>query len=231
MDCRHALYANVVCHPNLDKMNHIEKIRTEVTTYIDLNSKIGDDEIDFSLTRKYRIERTVHKQTKPQTNYDVTKVHVFDNETEENLFSFFVNWDQLFYSWIIKDNVDYLICAEDIYGGQTIIDLTNRKMESYSPGEDGFIGTDYYLSPNSNILGIAGCYWACPYVLKLYHFDDPMQLPLTEFYEIDLTENLRDTISWVDNEALLFKNETNGQERVVKIGKAHNNSYNTYDLM
>jgi hypothetical protein len=70
-----------------------------------------------------------------------------------------------------------------------------------------------------------GCYWACPYVLKFYKFDSPIQLPLIEFYEIELKESLSDKISWRDNDTIIFKNETSGQERVEKIGTAHNNIF------
>lgn len=200
-------------------MNHIEEIRKEITTYLDLNSKIKDSKSTInSPTKKYRVETSEYKQTKPDTNWEVTKVEIFDHPTGEKLFSFFSNWGTFFHGWATKNNVDYLLCAEDIYGGQTVIDLTNKKIESYSPGEDGFIGTDYYISPNAEVLGVVGCYWACPYVIKFYKFDKPMQLPLTEFYEVELKENLDEKISWADNETIVFKNENGGQERVERIG-------------
>jgi hypothetical protein len=206
-------------------MNCIEEIRKELTAYLDLNSKIKDSEsIVYSPSKKYRVETSEYKQTKPETNYEVTKVEVYEHPTGELLFSFFSNWGTFFYGWATKNSIEYLLCAEDIYGGQTVVDLTNRRIESYSPGEDGFIGTDYYISPNAEILGVAGCYWACPYTIKFFKFDKPMQLPLIEFYEVELKDNLNDKISWVDNETVLFTNEITGQERVEQISIAHNKS-------
>ena len=206
-------------------MNHIEEFRKEIATYLDINSKIKESETTvFSPTKKYRIETAEYNQTQPDTNWEITKVEIFDHATGEKLFSIFSNWGTFFHGWATKGNIDYIMCAEDIYGGQTIIDLTNRIIESFSPGEDGFIGTDYYISPNAEILGVVGCYWACPYVLKFYKFDNPLQLPLMEFYEIELKESLTDKISWRDNDTIIFKNEASGQERVEKIGTAHNKS-------
>jgi hypothetical protein len=209
-------------------MNRIVEIRKEIATYLDLNSKIKDSEATIlSPTEKYRIETAEFKQTKPDTNWEITRVEIFDHATGEKLFSFFSNWGAFFHSWVTKNNVDYLLCAEDIYGGQTIIDLTNKKNDSYSSGEDGFIGTGYYISPNAEVLGVVGCYWACPYVIKFYKFDKPLQLPLPEFHEIELRENLNDKISWADNETIVFKNENSGRERVEKIRTAHNTSHNS----
>jgi hypothetical protein len=99
--------------------------------------------------------------------------------------------------------------------------LTNLKFESYSNGEDGFIATDYYISPDMSKIGLVGCVWGGPYYMKIFKIGNPLDLPWTEFEAIELTINLGDTISWLDNETLEFKNGS--EKKIVKIGPAHNN--------
>lgn len=187
-------------------MNHIEEIRAAIKTYFEPANLIeGTAETTVSPSGNYRLDTSSFYQTKPNCNWSVTKVEIFENKSNKIAFSFFCNDDQFFYSWLNQDNTEYFICAEDIFGGQTIIDLTNRKMESYSPNKDGFIWTDFHLSPDGKYLAAIGCYWACPFVIKLFDFTNPLSLPLTEIKEIKLLDNDEIIISWVDNENLKMK--------------------------
>lgn len=127
---------------------------------------------------------------------------IYDNHTEVTLFEFFSNESKFFYGWLTKKGVTYLICAEDLFGGQTIIDVTNGKMESFSPGEEGFMMTEFYLAPNGNKLAVVGCYWACPYIIKFFDFEKLMKLPLKQLNEIALTDNSEQILGWKDNHTL-----------------------------
>ncbi len=184
-------------------MNHIQKIRNEILHFFDPSRLAeGSQEIYFSPNEKYRLETSNYWQSKEDVNWDVTKVEIFDNHTNEKLFEFFGNDGRFFHDWITKNGIDYLICAEDLFGGQTVIDLTNRQMESFSPDEEGFIWTNFQLSPDGNKLATIGCYWACPYVIKVYDFKTPMELPLLELMELDLVDNSEEILGWIDNEHL-----------------------------
>ncbi|QNM84655.1 hypothetical protein H9W90_10650 [Polaribacter pectinis] len=185
-------------------MNYINVIRKEITDYFDPKSLIkNSEEIHKSPTRNYSIKTVSYIQNKADTNWDVTKVEVFDNKKDERIFEFFSNHGELFFNWFRKESIDYLVCAEDIYGGQTVIDLTNNKMESYSPNEDGFIATEFYLSPNGEKLAIIGCFWACPFIIKIYDFTNPLKLPFQEIKEIDLNNNTIEIEGWLDNERII----------------------------
>ncbi|MBX3252726.1 MAG: hypothetical protein KF862_01195 [Chitinophagaceae bacterium] len=182
-------------------MNYIEKIRAEIKNDFDEQTfKKGDFETFTSPSNKFRLDTTNFWLKEP--NWDLTKVEVYEQASNEKVFDFFVNESRFFHGWLTKNNIDYLICAEDIFGGQTVIDLTNRKMVGYSPNEDGFIWTDFYLSPDGKTLATIGCYWACPYVIKLFDFTDPMTLPLTEIKEIQLLQNNEIITSWLDNDTI-----------------------------
>jgi dipeptidyl aminopeptidase/acylaminoacyl peptidase len=182
-------------------MNYIEKIRAEIKR--DFNGQTfqkGDFETFISPCNKFRLETTNFWLKDP--NRDLTKVEVYDQNSNTKILDFFVNESRFFYGWLTKNNIDYLVCAEDIFGGQTVVDLTNKKIVGFSPNEDGFIWTDFHLSPDGNTLATIGCYWACPYVIKLFDFKNTMNLPLTEINEIRLLENNEIITCWLDGNTI-----------------------------
>ena len=121
-------------------MNQIEKIRDEIKKYFDINQFIeNSQEIFISPNGNFRLETSNYHQAKNDVNWDVTKVEIFDNQSNEKLFEFFSNDGRFFHSWLQTNDIEYLICAEDLFGGQTVINLTNKQMSSYSLDEDGFI--------------------------------------------------------------------------------------------
>lgn len=98
-----------------------------------------------------------------------------------------------------------MVCAEDLFGGQTVIDLTNKKMVNYSPKTEDYIWTNFHLSPNGKILAAIGCILAGPFFMKIFDFRNPMTLPLPELKEIDLIGNDEEIVTWIDNETLQMK--------------------------
>lgn len=199
-------------------LNHIEKIRADVQK--DLNAATftkGDAETSFSPTKNFRLIATNYGSK--ELNLDLTKVELFSEFTGEKLFDFFTNDGQFFFGWLKKKNSEYFICSEDLFGGQTVVDLTNKAIASYSPNIDGFIWTDFHLSPDGKKLATIGCHWACSFVIKVYDFTEPMSLPLKEINEIDLIGNDEIITGWQDNETL----NTKGFERTY--GRTVNGDY------
>jgi hypothetical protein len=196
--------------------NNIDNIRNEIKKYFDpLSIKEDTRDSFFSPDKKYRIETIEYHQNKSEVNWDITNVVVKDNITGEKLFDFFCNYGQFFHGWIEKNDIQYLVCAEDLYGGQTIIDLNNRKMQSYSPGIDGYIWTEFHISPLQDVLATFGCIWAWPYQIRLYDFRNPMNLPLKEIKGIEIEDDM-DFIEWIDN--YKFKGRTvDGINKIVNI--------------
>jgi hypothetical protein len=191
-------------------MNYIEKIRASIQK--DLNEHVftkGDCEESISPSGEFRLTATNYWCK--DTNRDITKIEIYTGD--EKIFSFCINDGRFFYSWLVKENNEWLICAEDIFGGQTLVDLKNRKMAGYSPDEDGFIWTDFHLSPHGNLLATIGCYWACPYVIKLFDFSTPLNLPLKEIKEFELLDNDEIILGWVNNQTLQLKGIQRERER------------------
>ncbi len=145
------------------------------------------------------------------------QLEILNAKTSQQLQLLYTN-DTCFHSWVAKDGVEYLICAEDLCGGQTIVDLTNNKLSSFSLGNpDGFIWTNHYLSPKENLFAVVGCGWGSPHFVAVYKFDNPMDLPLQEVYELKWTgQGVNEFIEWVDNDSfkLQFMDKT---EKTVKI--------------
>ena len=185
--------------------NQIQKLREETKKYFDPDALIAENETpSFSPDRMYRIEWEHYRQNKPNHDWVATRVKVFDNRSSEVLFEFFKDDSHTFHTWMNLNETDYLVCAEILCGGQTVIDLTNRKMASYADGTDGFIWAQFFPSPDSKTLAVVGCFWACPYEIKIYDFSEPMNLPLRELRSIDLIND--ETIDrWLDNKSFVTK--------------------------
>src|SRR5436190_17861690 len=186
-------------------MNYIDKIRSEIQEYVNLEKVLEDgQETVYSPSQKFRVETKSYKQEKPGCNLEATKVDVYRGDSSDLMFSFFVNEGTFFHSWVTKNNVEYLLCAEDLCGGQTVIDLTNKKMSSYTTDDDGLIWIKHLLSPDEKLLAVFGCGWGTAFFITVYHFDDPMQLPLRIAYEPTWTGY--DILEWIDNKQLKVQN-------------------------
>lgn len=145
------------------------------------------------------------------------QLEILNAKTGQQLQLLYSN-DTCFHSWVTKNGIEYLICAEDLCGGQTIIDLTNNKLSSFTLGKpEGFIWTSHYLSPKENLLAVVGCGWGSPYFVVVYKFDNPMNLPLQEVYELEWEgQGVNEFIEWVDNNSfkLQFMDKT---EKIIKV--------------
>ena len=185
-------------------MNHIDTIRaTMIKDFSEKDFQRGDFETFLSPSKRFRLDVTSYLLKDPPL--DLTNIEIFDQTLNEKIFDFFVNESHFFHGWVSANDTEYLLCAEDIFGGQTVIDMTHKKMNSYSPPEDGFIWTDFYVSPDGKTLATIGCYWACPYVIKVFDFSEPLNLPLREIQQIELLDNDEVITGWLDNETLNVK--------------------------
>ena len=109
--------------------NKINNTRKEIQRYFDPRKiKESTRESFLSPEGKYRIETVGYQLKRLDVNWTVAKVVIKNNISGEILFSFFSNFGHFFHEWIMKDNIQYLVCAEDLFGGQTIIDLDNGKL-------------------------------------------------------------------------------------------------------
>jgi len=89
------------------------------------------------------------------------------------------------YTFIRHSNGNkYLVCGED-YQGYTVVNLTLEKTYNYVPKEAekgaGFCWVQHkYFEGENDTLEVEGCYWAFPYEVVTYDFNDPDTLPYKE---------------------------------------------------
>jgi hypothetical protein len=194
-------------------MNYINKIRDNIKAHFNGQTiEKGDFASFISPSKKFRAD-TTNCHTK-NANSVYTLVEIYEQVQNQKILDFFTNEDRFLHGWGIANEIEYLITAEDIYGGQTIVDLTNRKLYGYSPDESGFIMTDFHLSPNGKTLATIGCYWACPFVIKFFDFTNPTKLPLREIKEIELLDNDENIVGWLDEETLQMEGIKREKEKV-----------------
>ena len=72
----------------------------------------------------------------------------------------------------------YLIFRQDLYG-YSVLDIKLGTIMQFFPekslnGSETFIWTGVEYNEITNVLAVSGCYWACPYSLHLFTFDNPM---------------------------------------------------------
>lgn len=118
------------------------------------------------------------------------------------------NFSHFWHSWVQHANGnEYLLCGED-YQGQTIINLTTGDTQSYFPesgyGGGGFCWTAAYSSPDSTIVAVDGCYWACPYEIVFFDFANPEVLPYREYLRVG---DIVDCAGWLDNDRFKLTRE------------------------
>ena len=181
-------------------MSNISISRSEIKKYFDPKQIIeGSQSSSISSTGRYKLETVGYRQRKPDVNWTVTKVKIYDNQSSDLAFEFFTDYHSFFHKWLVIRELEYLVGGEVLCGGQTTINLSSGEMESYCPADDGFIWSDFYLSPSGNRLAVIGCHWACPYEVRIYDFSNPLALPLPEVKTVSLDDSELDYIEWTDD--------------------------------
>ncbi len=200
--------------------NHIEEIRRQlIEAFSDKNLVHGEGEEFVSPEGKYRIKQHLYKQPVVESakereerqalerRYNVpvgrcdyrlySRIEVFDSAS--NLIaSFFIDDADFFHHWILAGEKEYLLFAECLCGGNSVLNLKTREIQGYSDGTDGFMSAGYYPSPDLQHLAILGCYWACPYEVQLFDISNIESLPWPMILETELKGGEGDVV-WLDN--------------------------------
>jgi hypothetical protein len=165
--------------------NEIQKVREEIRQQL-LSARICPEErtVELSPCGRYQLEVGVYAEVSRPEDASLALAVVRSVATGEVVATVGRNDDRLFYAWVSRDGQDYLLFPEDLLG-QTVINLTTRQVAGYSTPDGDFIWTEFYPSPDRNCLAVVGCYWACPFVVIVYDFRDPMNLPLPILAEFE----------------------------------------------
>ncbi len=105
------------------------------------------------------------------------------------------------FTWLQRPSGLILIWASTYEYGYEIVHFGTHSLVHVedSDGRD-FIWTDCKLSPDENRLAVGGCYWACPYEIRILDVSaDPPFFPLKELVSLPMSEG---KLSWIDHETL-----------------------------
>lgn len=102
------------------------------------------------------------------------------------------NYPSFWFVWIEvhpRTGHDYLLCGKDYWGSYSIVDLTTAQVLDQVPvgqhngDDDRWCWAAVYPSPDGTKLAVEGCWWACPYDVRVYDFIDPTVVPLPKLYD------------------------------------------------
>lgn len=182
--------------------NDIQQVRDMMESAFDASFIIAEEHLEVtSPCGQYHLVIDMFGTAADPMFPSVVVANVRDVETRELLATIKRNDDRLFYCWITRDGHDYLLFPEDLEG-QSVVDLTDRRLEGFASNGGDFIWTDFYPSLDKTKLAIVGCYWAGPYQLTVYDFRDPMNLPLPIIVQFNLPGNNANFGQWLTNESL-----------------------------
>ena len=187
-------------------MNQINQKRAEIEKFFNPALILPNEHItNVSTSGNYLLDINVYAVNDPDRNWHISVATITDLRTKEVVTKIKRNDDNFFYTWIHCGETEYFICSEDIEG-QTIVDLSHRQLASYYSDDDLFIWMEFYPSPNRDKIAIVGCYWASPYFIAVYNFQNPMQLPLERIIEIPLSDNTNFE-KWISNDVFCTKDK------------------------
>lgn len=146
--------------------------------------------------------------------WEYSRATVLNRESGKAIADIVRNYGMFWYAWVQNHTGEYLLCGED-YQGYNVIDLTRGENYLSFPEEafegGGFCWAAVHPSPSGNYIAVEGCYWACPYELRVFDFRDPHIIPLPQLFR---AEELEVFGGWVGDSEFTFTVETeNGIER------------------
>ena len=183
--------------------------RKEFEAMFDSLPKVADSDEEFvSPSGLYKLHVAEYCKAETHQNYYYSRGFVSKIADGQIIADIKRNYSSFWHSWVEHPNGnEYLLCGED-YQGYSVVNLTQETYQSYFPDEayqgSGFCWVAAYPSPDSLMLAIDGCIWACPYELVFYDFREPDNLPYKELGHIDL---LRECEGWLNNETFVLNRE------------------------
>jgi hypothetical protein len=113
------------------------------------------------------------------------------------------------YVWLSRNPGPILIWASTYCYGYEVVDFGRHELHHIeeNPGED-FIWTGVSLSPDQQLLAIEGCYWACPYQIRILDVRECSRG--LAFPEVGLFQQMPGTLQWTSN--LTLQTTNNGHQ-------------------
>lgn len=173
------------------------------------NSHVEQREIHLSPSNDYKLVVTPYSD--PGGGSGRTQGLIYQNGSDIPIAEVRRNYGVFPHAWVEghRNGNSYLICGED-YQGQTVVELNTTKRIDYVPDGArkgwGFCWGSIHPSPDGQMLAVEGCFWACPWEIRVYDFADPMNHPLAE---LGSGGELDTFIRWDGDNSLVMSGEEN----------------------
>jgi hypothetical protein len=169
--------------------NKIQEVRETLARELASARRDPDERIvESSPCGRYELELNFYATARFPDRVSIAVAVVRATATGEVIATIPRNDEQCFQGWVTRDGRDYFLFAEDLEG-QSVAELSTRRVEGFSSEDETFIWTEFHPSPDGSKVAILGCYWACPYAVTVYDFREPMSLPLPILGQFPLPEN------------------------------------------
>lgn len=149
----------------------------------------------IGLPKKYNVKMyNLEYKDKTKSYWSCTRVDIsIDNAL---LLTFFRNYYRPPMIYAVQYGKGYLITSAD-YQCITIINLTDRNIESYTQEENfkfgcGFCPIDFYFEEDTNTLSVFGCIWGAPF--------ETMEITNVDLANFDKTWNNKNNIRYIEED-------------------------------
>lgn len=181
----------------MNNKNNIEFDRIDLLSRISsMDFKLDDEIVLFNENQCVKILKQEFSFNQPGSRQSYSKLSIISNDPVWEK-AILLDDDNSFLKFIRIHDSEYLLFSEVLCGGNSVLDLKTGDLYSYSDGTDGFIGTEYLISPDFNFLAVFGCYWAGEYFIRVFDVSNITQLPWPISRDVNLIENGEIKLEWV----------------------------------
>jgi len=175
--------------------SEVERQRADLLRYFDAHNLVADSErYELSVDGLHYFTAIAYRQTDPARNWTVCKIEIWELETQRILATYFSDSDTFGSAWLQRDGRDYLLLPE-FSDGQSVFDVSQKTLHSHLDPDDRFLWLAIFPSPNGRRVAVGGCYWACPFEVRVYDLGRITELP----YPLLFMQH-GDFEAWVDDD-------------------------------
>ncbi len=137
---------------------------------------------------------------------EIGKAEIYDATTDLVAVLVRDHYTEPTFDWFIRDEQCILIWASTYLKGYEVLDLENQSLMHVEINEDEeFIWVECLISPSQTKIAVTGCYWACPYELKVFDLSNLKNVDLQEtgFNELAAIPYESGKLSWIDDQTVV----------------------------
>lgn len=186
--------------------------------YVEENRVPDKQKVILSPSGTYRLVVDQYRTCGPDPNakqrsWNYSRGQIIKVMTSEVIETVYRNYPSFWYCFVEHPNgCEYLFCGED-YQGYDLVNLSTGERRS-TLQDNAFLGwgwctANMVSSPNGKYIVADGCYWACPYDLRVLDFSNPENFPLPILTTLPDGPSFK---GWDSEDSFLYQRTWEGQE-------------------